>query len=132
MPERNISKTKPSSLRTSSAPLSGTTLPNPLRPTIIPATISPTTIGIASRPRTDERSSGARNASMTTTSRGANERASSIETSQLYDIFFSKRNELIVGKPPALLGDSQSLTFAGVERKPPNGEPLGLNQEEAQ
>ena len=25
-----------------------------------------------------------------------------------------------------------SFTFAGVERKPPNGEPLGLNQEEAQ
>jgi hypothetical protein len=40
--------------------------------------------------------------------------------------------QLIVGKPPALLGDSQSLTFAGVERKPPNGEPLRLNQEEAQ
>jgi hypothetical protein len=29
-------------------------------------------------------------------------------------------------------GDSQSLTFAGVERKPPDGEPLRLNQEEAQ
>jgi hypothetical protein len=32
----------------------------------------------------------------------------------------------------ALLGDSQSLTFAGVERKPPDGEPLRPNQEEAQ
>ncbi len=81
MPERNIRKTKPNSFSRVSAPLSDGTQPNPLPPRTMPPTISPTTIGIASRPRTDERSSGITNASMTTISNGANERASSMKTS---------------------------------------------------
>jgi hypothetical protein len=54
-------------------------------------------MGMASRPRTDERSSGTKEASMTTVRSGANERASSMELAafpkrdligQLYCFYF--------------------------------------------